>query len=62
MNAYETAGVADQPDGVRSDSPQSFVTSHQNEYRLLIRTARILRVQGVSAGGAGGSGSKETQG
>jgi hypothetical protein len=42
MKAYETAGEDDQPDLVRRERPQSFVTSHQNEYRLLTRTARTL--------------------
>ena len=47
MKAYETAGEADHPDGVRSESPQSLVTSHQNEYRLLIKTAAIHKLNRV---------------
>lgn len=48
MKAYETEGDDDQPDFVRSERPQSFVTSHQNEYRLFTRTARILHGTSVS--------------
>ena len=45
MNAYETLGDEDHPLRVRSESPQSLVTSHQNEYIELTRTAASLRAR-----------------